>query len=157
MKKERCDISKRYIYNRIVQKMPQRFEILSEVRREYRRFNTVGTQLTRCLNPPPVPDTNPADHFLANVDDLFEHVLRDVVEADMVGIDIHSLINQNNRPIAVRFRRRYQLSGDVSWSVFEMVTQSNARFKALDTLTLVLHSVRMPVGSGGVRTKGRPL
>ena len=47
---------------------------------------------------------------------------------------------------------------DTIWSVFED-TQSNARFNALDTLTVVVHSVRMPVGLGyvGTKTKGRQL
>ena len=44
--------------------------------------------------------------------------------------------------------------------MFEL-TLSNSRFNVLDTLTVVLHSVRMPVGFGlrgnGINTKGRPL
>jgi hypothetical protein len=44
--------------------------------------------------------------------------------------------------------------------VFE-VTQSNSRFNALDTLTVVLLSVRISVVFGlqgnGIKTKGRPL
>jgi hypothetical protein len=43
------------------------------------------------------------------------------------------------------------------WSVFEKVTQSNARFNALDRLVITVHSVRMPVGFGRVKTKGWPL
>jgi hypothetical protein len=42
-------------------------------------------------------------------------------------------------------------------SVFEKVSQSNARFKALNTLTVEVHAVRMSVGFGGIKTKGRPL
>ena len=53
------------------------------------------------------------------------------------------------------------LSVDAIWSVFEKVTQSNSRFNALDTMTVVLHSVKMPVGFGFhsacMKTKGRPL
>jgi hypothetical protein len=44
--------------------------------------------------------------------------------------------------------------------VFERVTQSNARFNALDALTIVVHSVGMPVGFGGgraIKNIGRPL
>jgi hypothetical protein len=55
--------------------MSQRFEILNEGRRENKRFNTVGTQLTVRLNPPPQPDTNHVNYFLASVNDLFDHVL----------------------------------------------------------------------------------
>jgi hypothetical protein len=48
----------------------------------------------------------------------------------------------------------------VIWSVFEKVAQSNARFNALDTLVMNVHSVRMPAGHGGgdgIVTKGRLL
>ena len=59
--------------------------------------------------------------------------------------------------LEVSFRRRDQLSVDAIWSVFENVTQSNSRFNALDTLTVVLHSVMMPVSFGfqnaGMKTK----
>ena len=52
----------------------------------------------------------------------------------MVGIAIHYESNQNDTPIGISFRRRVLLSVDAIWSVFE-VTQSNARFNALDTLS----------------------
>ena len=97
--------------------MSQKFEILKEVRREYRRFNTVDMQFTVRLNPPPKPDTNPVDHFLASVNDLFECALQDVGEDNMAGIDIHNEINQKARPKVISFRRRDQLSGEVIWSV----------------------------------------
>ena len=141
--------------------MAHGFEIVREIRRQYRRFNTTGTQLTVRLNPPTAPDANPVDHFLSSVNDLFEHVLQDVGDTDMVGIAIHNESKQNDKPIGISFRRRNQLSVDAIWSVFEKVTQSNARFNALDTLTVVLHSVRIPIGFGlpgdGIKTMGRPI
>ena len=57
----------------------------------------------------------------------------------MVGISIHNANHQPDRPIGLSFRRD-QISRDVLWSVFE-VTQSNARYQALDTLTFYVHSV----------------
>jgi len=73
----------------------------------------------------------------------------------MVGITIQ---NQNDKPIEISFRRNDQLSGEVIWSVFEKVSQSNSRFNALETLVVTVHSVKMPVGFGyGIKTKGRPL
>ena len=97
------------------------------------------------------------DHFLASVNDLFEQALQDARDADMMGIAIHNEISQKDRSVGISFRRRDQLSGDVIWSVFEKVALSYARFKVLDMLTLVVHAVRMPVGFGGVKTKGIPL
>ena len=138
--------------------MSQYFEVLDEINREYRCFNTTGRQIRVRLNPPTDLETNPVYHFLPSLNDLFEHVLQDVGDAEMVGVAIHNEINQSDRPIGISFRRRDQLSGDVIWSVFE-VTHPNSRFNALHTLTVVLHSVRMPVGFGGqgITTKGRQL
>ena len=128
--------------------MSQSFEVLKEIRREYRRLNTIGTQLTVHVNPPTDPDSNPMDHFLASVNGLFEHVLQDVRDAVMVGLAIHNEVNQKDRPIGISFRQRDQLSGEVIWSVFE-VSQSNSRFNALHSLTVVVNLVGMPVGFGG--------
>ena len=63
--------------------------------------------------------------------------------------------------LGISFRRRDQLSVDAIWSVFEKVTKSNAKFNALNKLTVVLHSVRVSVGFGlegkVIKTKGKPL
>ena len=65
------------------------------------RFNTTGTQLTVRLNPPSTPDANPVDHFLASVNDLFEHALQVVGDGDMVEIAIHNESNENDKPIGI--------------------------------------------------------
>jgi len=67
------------------------------------------------------------------VNDLFQELLRDVDDADMLGLTIQIQVNQNDKPIGISFRRKDPLSGDVIWSVFEKVSQSNSRFYALDT------------------------
>ena len=76
----------------------------------------------------------------------------------MVGIAIHNQSYQNVKPIGISFRRPDQISVDAIWSAFE-ITQLNARFNAIDTLTVVLHSVKMPAGFGyaGIKTMGRPI
>ena len=81
---------------------------------------------------------------------LFEYVLQDVMDSDKVGINIQNQVNQNDKPIGISFRRKDQLSGELVWSVFEKVSQSNARFNALDTLVVTVHSVTMPAGFGQV-------
>ena len=75
----------------------------------------------------------------------------------MVGITIQNQVNLNDKPIGISFRRKDQLSGEVIWSVFEKV--SNARFNALDTLVVTVHSVKMPVGYGkhAIKSMGRPI
>ena len=135
--------------------MVHRFEIVRELRRQYRRFNTSDTQLTVRLQTPTTPDSNPIEHFIASVNDLFEDALQDVGDGDMVGIAIHNESNQNDKPICISYIRREQVSVYTIWSVFEKATQSNA----LDTLTVGLHSVKMPLGFGyrGIKTMGRPI
>jgi len=97
-------------------------------------------------------------NFIASVNALFEYVFQDVIDSGMVGITIQNQVNQNDKPIGISFRRKDQLSGEVVWSVFEKVSQSNARFNTLDTLVVTVHSVTMPAAFGrGIKTKGRPL
>jgi len=138
--------------------MARRFDILDRNTRQYRRFNAEGRQLTVRLNPSS-DACDPVSHFLASVNDLFESVLSDVGDSDMLGIAIQNQVNQNDKPIGISFRRKGQLSGDVIWSVFERVSQSNSRFNALDTLLVTVHSVKMPGGFGkhALKCKGRPL
>jgi hypothetical protein len=108
------------------------------------------------LNTPTEPGTDPVNHYLSSKNDLFEHVLQGVAHSDMVGVAIRNDDKHNDRAVAISFRRRDQLSADVIWSVFQRVAQSNARFNALDSLTIVFHSAAMPVGFGRVvKSKGR--
>ena len=138
--------------------MDRRFDILDRNTRQYRRYNAVGRQITALLIPSS-GNSDPVTHFLASVNDLFEHVLVDVGDSDMVGITIRNQVNQNDKPFGICFRRKDQLSADVVWSVFEKVSQSNSRFDDLDTLVVTVHSVRMPIGFGksAVKIRCRPL
>jgi hypothetical protein len=135
--------------------MYNHFETLSEGVRQYKRFNATGTKLTVRLKAP--LDTDPITHFLASVNELFEYSLQNVGDGDMVGVTIRNEDNQTDRAIGLSFRRKDQITGEVIGSVFEKVSQSNARFNAMDKLVVELHAVRMPVGFGRVTTKGRPL
>jgi len=82
------------------------------------------------------------------VNDLLEYALQDIIDSDMVGITIQNQVNQKDKPIGISFRRKDQLSGEVIWSVFEKLSQSNSRFNALGTLVVTMHSLNMPVGYG---------
>jgi len=59
--------------------------------------------------------------------------------------------------VDISFRRRDQLKPDVVWGVLGKVVQSNARFGLWDRLDVHLDHVRMPVGSGREKTKGKYL
>jgi hypothetical protein len=99
--------------------MAHRFEIVLEIMREYSRIGTIGTQFTVRLNPPTDLNLSPVDYFLTSVNELFEHVLQDVQDSDMVGVVIRNEVNQSDKPIGISFRRSDQISGNVIWSVFE--------------------------------------
>jgi len=77
----------------------------------------------------------------------------------MIGITIQNSENQNDKPIGVSLRSKDKLAADVILSLVQNVSQSNARFNALDKLILTVHSVWMPVGFGkrGMKSRGRPL
>ena len=139
---------------------PQRFTTDEQQTRQYRRLNAQGTQLTvRLLTPSEGDeDSNPMSYFLASVTELFEYALRDDEDSDMIGITISNEVNVKDKDIGISFRRKDQITGNVIWTVFEKIAQSNARFNTLDKLVMTVHSVRMPIGhGGGIATKGRPL
>jgi hypothetical protein len=124
-----------------------RFSIDVEISRQYRRFNSVGQQLTVRLLPPYARDSsNPMSHFLASVTDLFEYALRNCDDSDMVGITISNEVNVHDKAVGISFGRKDQINSNVIWSGFEKVAQSNARFNALDKLVVNVHSVIMPIG-----------
>ena len=136
------------------------FEILALQTSEYSGFNTHGTQWKVCLNPPPeTPLPDHITHIQDRVNNLFDHVLENVGDADMVGITIHNEVNQSDKPVGFSFRRKDLLSPDVIWSVFDKVSKSNATFNTSDTLIVTVHSVTMPVGFGkyAIYRKGGPL
>jgi len=129
--------------------MARRFEIDDMIRRQYRRYNAVGTQLTVRLLPP-ADNSDPGGNFIASVNEIFEYALQDVSDGDMVWITIQNQVDQNDKPIGISFMRKDPLSEEVIWSIFDKMSQSNARFNALDTLVVTVHSVKMPVVFGRV-------
>ena len=58
----------------------------------------------------------------------------------MVGITIQNGGNQNDKPLGISFRRKDQLAADVILSLVQKVSQSNARFNALDKLIVTTFS-----------------
>jgi hypothetical protein len=105
------------------------FSIDSEITRQYRRFNAIGTQLTVGLLHPPdtddVENTDPMSHFVASMNDPIDYALSDFADSDMVGLTITNEENVQDKAIGLSFRQKDQLTADVIWSVFQKVTQSN--------------------------------
>ena len=71
----------------------RKFEIIEEQTREYTLFNTQGTQWKVRLNQPPTISTDPVTHFVASVNEMFDYLLENVGEGDMLGITIHKGVN----------------------------------------------------------------
>ena len=67
--------------------MACRIEREDTIKRQYRRYNAIGTQLTVRLLPPE-ENSEAVGYFLASVNELFDYVLLDVSDEDMVGITI---------------------------------------------------------------------
>jgi hypothetical protein len=63
-----------------------------------------GTQWKVRFNPPPT-SSDPITHFVASVNELFDHLLENVDDGDMVGITIHNEVNQSKKPRGFSFRR----------------------------------------------------
>ena len=77
-----------YYFRRTIDR---KFTIIDEITREYRRFNTRGTQLTVRLLPP--DEIDPVSHFIASVSSLCDYALQNCDESDMVGISIRNEVN----------------------------------------------------------------
>jgi hypothetical protein len=94
--------------------------------------------------------------FMDTINEILEYALYDHDDSDMVGLTITNDQNVGDKAVRIRFRRKDQLSAEAFWAMFENVIQSNARLNALNRLTLQIHAVQMPSGSGGKKKKGRP-
>ena len=82
--------------------MALRFTIVGEITKQYRRFNTVGTQLSiRLLSPSDDDESDPISHFLDSVTDLCEHALRNCDHSDMVGVSIPNDVNVKDKTIGI--------------------------------------------------------
>ena len=138
--------------------MQRKFTIIDEITRQYRCFNTRGTQLSIRLLPPGEGDEiHPDSHFMASLTSLCEYALQNCDDSEMVSIWIRNEVNMRDKAIGISFRRKDQLSTDEILNVWQVI-QSNSRFNVLDKLVFQLHSVKMPVWFGrGIRNIGRPL
>jgi hypothetical protein len=132
------------------------FTILDETVKSFPKFNTTGRSLLLKFNVPR-EDSDPTAYLRECITALTNYLVDKVPDRDLVGLKIRNTENLEDKLIGISLRRRDQLKPDVVLSVIEKVIQSNARFGLTDRLEVHLDHVRMPVGSGGVKTKGRSL
>jgi len=135
--------------------MVRRFEIDDTITRRYIRFNAAFSAFITPSN----DDRNPVRNFLASENDLFQPALKNDSASDMVGSTIQNREKQIYKPIGMSFRHKDQVFGDVIWSAFERVSQSNSSIDALYTFVVIVHSLRMfaVYGKRAIKTKARPL
>ena len=79
---------------------------MSEVRKEYRRFNAVGTQQIVPLNP---SSQNQLQSLVSFSSQRERSACASVIKRErifMVRVADHNEINQNDRPIGISFRQR---------------------------------------------------
>jgi uncharacterized protein YkuJ len=116
----------------------------------------VGTELTVQQLIPPDPDSiDPMSHFIDKINEILDCALYNRDDFDMVGITITNDQNGGEKAAGISFRRKDQLFAEAIWRVFEKVIQYNARFNALDKLTIEIYAVQMPSGSVFAKEKGK--
>jgi hypothetical protein len=104
----------------------------------------------------PCPENrNPVTYFRDSLQEILEIIETDVEASDMLGFQITNSRNSVDRHIGLSFRRKDQISVDTITSVFEKVCQSNTNFNSTDILTVKLNCVKIPLGHGRVKSKGR--
>jgi hypothetical protein len=131
-------------------------QILSETRKHFTRFQTHGRHIVLKISPCP-HDKDPVEYFKESMEEILELSLLNVEDNDMVRIQISNSVNSVDKAIGISFRRKDQISIDVILSIFEKVCQSNANFNSTDILKVKVDCVKLPVGYGRVKSKGRSL
>jgi hypothetical protein len=120
------------------------------------KFNTTGRSLLIKFNSQG-EEQDPATYLKECITALTNHLVDKVPDRDLVGLRIRNTENLQDEVVGISLRSRDQLKADVLWSVLEKVIQSNARFALTDRLEVNLDHVRMSVGNGQEKTKGRSI
>jgi hypothetical protein len=132
------------------------FQILDETSKSFPKFNATGRSLLIKFNSPS-GEQDPTTYLRECINGLTNYLVDEVPNRDLVGLTIRNTENAEDKVTGISLRRRDQLKPDVVWQVLGKAIQSNARFRLTDRFEVRLDHVRMPVGNGGVRTKGRSL
>jgi hypothetical protein len=132
------------------------FKNLDETSKSFRKFNATGRSLLIKFNSPG-EEQDPTTYLKECITALTNYLVDKVPDRDLVGLRIRNTENVQDKMVGISLRRRDQLKPDVLWSVLGKVIQSNARFALTNRLEVHADHVRMQVGNGREKTKGRSL
>ncbi|KAL7292714.1 hypothetical protein TKK_0013837 [Trichogramma kaykai] len=129
--------------------IPQRFVIVREEGRYYRRFRLRGTQMTiRFAQPPPTVN------WLVHMEDTFEELHSYLASLgspnDYIGVTITS-DSLTNGSLWLSFRPVRDFTAEDLWEVFFNAAQSNENFSTENILTISCDIVKNLDGRGRVR------
>ena len=130
------------------------FTVLDETVKSLEKFNATGRSLLIKFNSPG-EHQNPNEYLKECITKLTNYLVEEIPGRDFVGLKICNTENLSHKVVGVSFRRCDQLKSDVVWGILGKIVQSNARFGLTDQLKVRLDHVKMPVGNGGVKTKGQ--
>jgi len=150
------EIASSSIWNSPVSEKQLPFKILDETSKSFPKFNATGRSLLIKFNSPD-EEQEPTVYFKECITAINDYLADEVPDRDLVGLRIRNTENVQDKVDGISLRRRDQLKPDVVWAVLGKVIQSNARFGLRDRLEVHLDHVRMPVGNGPEKTKGRSL
>ena len=129
---------------------------MDETSKSFPKFNATGHGLLITFRSPGEEQEQTA-YLKERITALTNYLVHDVRDRDLVGLRIRNTENVQDKVVGISIRCLDQLKPDVVWSDLGKVVQSNARFVLGDRLEVHLDHVRMPVGNGCEKTKGRSL
>jgi hypothetical protein len=138
----------------IADKLP--FCILVDSEKCYEKFNATGRRMVirfKCQG----EHQDPYTYLDECVSELTKFVVNEIPGRDLVGMRIRNIENVCDKVVCISFRPCDQFSYNLVWEALGKVVQSNAVFGLTDRLEVCFDHVRMPLGKGRVRTKGRSL
>ena len=150
------EIASSSIWNSPVSEKQLPFKILDETSKSFPKFNATGRSLLIKFNSSG-EEQEPTLYLKECITAITDYLVDKVPDRDLVGLRIRNTENVQDKVVGISLRRRDQLKPDVVWAVLGKVIQSNARFGLSDRLEVHLDHVRMPVGNGREKTKGRSL
>ena len=122
--------------------------------RSFSKFNATGRSLLIKYNSPG-EEQEPTVYLKECITALTNYLVDKVPGRDLVSLRIHNTENVQDKVVGISFRRRAQFKPDMVWSVLRKIIQDNSRFALTDRLKVHLDHVKMPVGNGEVKMKGR--